>query len=378
MKLLHLCSDYPYTDIYRELLTLIGQRGYRQIVYIPVKSHLEPTNRAYVPPANSEIVVSRSFRNVDRLFYFHKVHKLLSDLSARVDLNQPVFVHAHYLFSMGGIAFELKKRWGIDYVVSVRNTDVNLFFKYGYWLRHHAIKILKEARNVVFISPSYRTRVLQDFVPVRIRESIADKSLVVPNGVNSYWLANINHQTRTLANREIRLIFVGALNRNKNIKTAIKVTVELARRGYNASLKIAGKGPYERDIMRAADRSRGRIIFCGYVTDKSALMELFRRSDIYMMPSIAETFGLAYVEAMTQGLPIIYSHNEGVDGYFPQGSVGFAVDPYNVGQIADRVEDIRFDYDRMSERSQIESRQFSWDIISGDYVHKLLLPVQSI
>lgn len=36
------------------------------------------------------------------------------------------------------------------------------------------------------------------------------------------------------------------------------------------------------------------------------------------MPSKAETFGLVYVEAMLQGLPILYTKNEGIDGFYEE------------------------------------------------------------
>jgi glycosyltransferase involved in cell wall biosynthesis len=58
---------------------------------------------------------------------------------------------------------------------------------------------------------------------------------------------------------------------------------------------------------------------------KEKLLNNYRNSDIFIMPSYNETFGLVYIEAMSQGLPIIYTQNEGVDGYFKEGSVGYSV-----------------------------------------------------
>ena len=39
---------------------------------------------------------------------------------------------------------------------------------------------------------------------------------------------------------------------------------------------------------------------------------IYRENDIYVMPSIIETFGLVYAEAMSQGLPVIYTRGQGL------------------------------------------------------------------
>ena len=48
---------------------------------------------------------------------------------------------------MGGIALKLKREKNIDYVVSVRNSDVNVFFKNIFYLRRIGIQIMKEAKK---------------------------------------------------------------------------------------------------------------------------------------------------------------------------------------------------------------------------------------
>lgn len=58
-------------------------------------------------------------------------------------------------------------------------------------------------------------------------------------------------------------------------------------------------------------------LFCADLWKKQ-LREAFSISDIFVMPSKPETFGLVYVEALSQGLPILYAKGEGFDGYFDE------------------------------------------------------------
>ena len=50
-------------------------------------------------------------------------------------------------------------------------------------------------------------------------------------------------------------------------------------------------------------------------------------NDLFIMPSLNETFGLVFIEALTQNLPIIYTIHEGVYGYFEDNKYGVAVNP---------------------------------------------------
>ena len=66
------------------------------------------------------------------------------------------------------------------------------------------------------------------------------------------------------------------------------------------------------------------------------------------MPSFHETFGLVYIEAMSQGLPIIYTKGEGIDGYFKEATVGYSVNPKDVKNIVKKIEMIIHNYNKIS------------------------------
>jgi len=372
LKLLHLCPDYPHTDIYRELIGAIDNCGYEQIVYIPIKKDSDKERRINRECKKTDFIYSKCFNNLDRLFYYHKVNRIFSDLESNINLKDIGLIHAHFLFSMGGVALKLKKRQGIDYVISVRNSDVNLFFKYGFWLRKFGLTIISEASKIVFVSPSYKRRVLGNYIPNERLQEIEDKSFVLPNGVNEFWLNNVSRVKRTPNENEIRLIYIGELTRNKNVKTCISVAMKLVDKGYKATLKIIGTGSAEKNLRKMASGKEGVVLFYGFQNDKNKMAELMSQSDIFIMPSLTETFGVVYIEAMTQGLPIIYTRAEGFDGFYKDGEIGYSVNPFDVNEIISRIEDIYANYDSISERCKIESYKFSWKKIAMDYANNII------
>jgi len=375
MKLLHLCSDYPFTNVYRELMSVIDKNGnVDQTIYIPVKRDTDKGKRIDETMKHAEFVYSKAFNDLDRLFYHRKIDKLLRDVQSTTDVSAFDMIHAHFLFSLGGVAFRLRQALGIPYVVSIRNVDVNVFFRYGIWLRDYATEIIRNAKHVIFLSPSYKVRVLEKYIPRDLWSDVEGKCLILPNGINEFWIQNLHLAAKTMRKKQIRLIYAGELKKNKNIRTSVKVSEKLSGRGYHVTLDIAGRGPEEREIARLSAKSNGRVRFHGFVDDRRELMKLYGESDIFIMPSRTETFGVAYVEAMSQGLPIIYSRHEGFDGFYEQGEVGYAVNPMDVEEIVERIEDICAKYEQVSDRCLSEAAKFSWERIGACYIRHLLRP----
>ena len=72
---------------------------------------------------------------------------------------------------------------------------------------------------------------------------------------------------------------------------------------------------------------------------------------IFILPSIHETFGLVYAEALSQGLPIIYTRGQGFDGHFEEGEVGYSVDCYDYEEISNKVLEIITKYETISSKA---------------------------
>ena len=98
------------------------------------------------------------------------------------------------------------------------------------------------------------------------------------------------------------------------------------------------------------------------------MMQEFRNADLFIMPSLTETFGLVYIEALSQGLPIIYSKGHGVDGYFDDVKNGISVHPKSVDEITNAIQTIYENYSEYLSSDLSYLDQFRWENIAKKYM----------
>ena len=108
------------------------------------------------------------------------------------------------------------------------------------------------------------------------------------------------------------------LIKRKHLETSIKVVKNLNNSGQKARLYVIGNGPLLEKYKKKYENEN--IIFKGRL-EKEEIIRVYKDMDIFILPSTTETFGLVYAEAMSQGLPILYTKNEGFDGIFKEGEV---------------------------------------------------------
>jgi glycosyltransferase involved in cell wall biosynthesis len=359
MKILQICNGYLGTKLYDKLFISLEMQQIENNIYVPIKKGMCID---VIIPKNA--IVSKCFNSFDRAIFHLKQKKVLEDALRYYDLKQFDILHAHSLFSNGYIAYKLHQKYCIPYIVAVRNTDVNIFFKKMIHLRGLGIKIMKDAERIIFLSPEYKQSFILQYIPRYLSADILAKSVILPNGINDYFLSNKFQYRSMLDNKSLEIIYVGRINSNKNIETTIKACQILIKKGISVTYTIVG------EIM---DKKFNYIIkqydFIKYKLpcDKKQVVEYMRNADIFVMPSIAETFGLVYAEAMSQGLPIIYSRGQGFDKQFEEGQVGYSVDCYNEREIAKKIISIVDRYDIISNSCVKLCDKFDWKLISDQY-----------
>lgn len=362
---LHLCGDFAKQQIYTLLVKNLAQQSVAQVVYAPVRTAAEAAWSApelVGTPCHLRHILSGR----DRLFFRAKVRRVVRDIPGQVDLATVRLVHAHFLYSDGAIALALKKQFGLPFIVAVRNTDINAFMRYRPDLASTRDRVLAEAEKVVFLSHAYQSLLSRRLDRV-LRQRVEAKSLVVPNGIQEDWLAEAPPVTERDP-QSLRLLYVGDFSLNKNIP-ALLDAVGLLAKSRDARLTLVGGGG---DGSKQVDRllRSGRFPFAkiaGRVSDPRELRGIYREHDVFVMVSHFETFGVVYIEALSQGLPIVHSRGQGVDGYFEPATVAEAAHPQEVADIAACIDAVAARLPGIRGRCIEEARRFDWRHIATTY-----------
>jgi glycosyltransferase involved in cell wall biosynthesis len=367
MKILHICSDFAKQDIYNQLVSNIEKNTLcDQYIFVPCRTF----NELNVNKNNILTNVNYHYVNIlnifDRIFYHRKIRKTTK--SAMLFKSNIDIIHAHFLFSDGGVALEYFYKFNIPYIVAVRNTDINVFFKYLLHLRPKGIEILSNASKIIFLSNPYKRHLIDTYIPKNLKSFIESKSLVIPNGIDKYWLENTRNEGKNLQSR-INVLYIGSFTKNKNLETTISALRKMRNNGLPIYYTIlGGGGDNQRRIVKLINLNSSWINYISRTNEKDKLKHTYQQSDIFCMPSKYETFGLVYIEAMTQGLPVIFTKNQGIDGYFKNEEIGAAVDSNNLNDIINSIHYIINNYNFISNNCIKYSKIFSWETISNQYI----------
>jgi len=349
-NVLHISNDYTGSKVYRNLVSELDNLGLQQSVYTPLRESSKiGGNHIDFKTVNSGIVYSNILNyHLDRILYRTKIKKILNDIEQRFDFSSIDVIHAHTWYSDGGVAYLLHKKYNIPYVITIRNSDLNVFQKYLIHERAFGMNILKNAQNIILISASYKERVLNEKSLQSIKSNIQDKLMIIPNGVDDFWINNRVYTKKKIDYDKINCLYVGRFTKGKNVDLLQYAIKELNNESINIHLHLVGGGGKDHEkVLKIVSENQDIMTFYGQVRDKNILKEYYSKADIFTMPSSYETFGLVYVEAMLQGLPILYTHNEGIDGFYDD-KIGEKVFSIKVSEIKNKIQTIINNYDEYS------------------------------
>lgn len=256
---------------------------------------------------------------------------------------KPDMIHAHKLTFEGVIAYFLARKLKVPFITSVRGADV-------YVLTHKRLsrnfyrKIVKSASRVIFIAP-WAMKPMRNFLGADIFEG---KTELLPNIVN---FSQRNGSHATVNKRFVSVFrFKASIYKVKNVARIIKAFDLVFSKFPDYGLDIIGDGPLKDRIIAEINQTRHpkNFLLKGEI-ENSALGKMYPGYMGFVLPSFPETFGLVFVEALSAGIPVIYSRNAGIDGYFDDYNVGIAVNHRSVDEIADAIENIIQNHERFKQ-----------------------------
>ena len=173
------------------------------------------------------------------------------------------------------------------------------------------------------------TIVASDFAR-RDLEAIGVENLVhIPLGVDLETFHPLRRVHAEATRREHQLppgplaFYVGRLAREKHTDRLAAAWPEVYKRT-GATLVLVGDGPLRHRL--AGDAAARGIVFLGYTRDRAVIADLLAAADLYVSPGPHETFGLAALEAMASGIPVLSVNAGGVAEQVERNGAGALYD----------------------------------------------------
>ena len=158
---------------------------------------------------------------------------------------------------------------------------------------------------------------------------------VIPNFIclNDYKQTNnIKYRKRIAKNNEKIITHISNFRKVKRIQDVLK-TFKIINENISSKLILVGDGP-ERSKMERLARKLGISENVNFLGNLKSTKEVLNISDLFILPSSSESFGLAALEALACGVPVIATNNGGIPELVENGKSGFLSDVGNVEEMS--------------------------------------------
>lgn len=263
----------------------------------------------------------------------------------------PDVLHAHFTGS-GYTALELKKKTNIPLVVTEHSSQINQPF-----INPQLFEIAEEVYNcsdaLIAVSPALAENISRHF---------GITPTYIPNMVD---VDVFQHQPRKRDGR-FRMVSTGNLIHTKRMDLTIEAFHKAFGSSSNAQLTIFGEGPKRKELEDQIRKlGMEQQIYLMGMCSRSEIAKELSHSDCFVLASESETFGVAYIEALASGVPVIATKCGGPEAFVTEEN-GIMVDVNNVNQLVEAMLYIHAHVDNYN-REQIsqETRQeFSLDMVA--------------
>lgn len=217
--------------------------------------------------------------------------------------------------------------------------------KYGYGRENLAREILGNLESLVYITETGAKN---------FSERLGVPCVAIHNP-----LSYETNQLPTFSNKT--LLFVGRLVEQKGLSHLLEIAEKIfANHQYTEwKLVIVGDGE-DHSILERGIKEKGLDSHIEMVGDQSDTMSYYLNSDVVLVPSKWEGFGLVVTEAFECGIPVVAFHNEGPDEIITHGKNGYLIGRYDTTSFAEYVMQL-MDNSRLKSEMSVEARRRAQD-----------------
>lgn len=243
---------------------------------------------------------------------------------------RPDVIHAHSAMPAGVLASRLASAWSVPFVVTEHQHLVFDYFSQQDWAA--AKHVYEQARRVAAVSEFQRRMMLMQGArpPVMVTGNFVDEERFMPKPERRQ-PKRILFNGLTLWLKDHETFFKALTLLAKQMSEGFEVTV------LSPSLKKAHADNIRSIMAQARIDDRVRLLTSA---TRDEVVELVQSSAVFVSTSLAETFGVAVVEALMCGCPVVVTDSGGVRDFVIDGQNGFIVPVGDAGLVADRIQDV--------------------------------------
>lgn len=298
------------------------------------------------------------------LFHGHYVDAGIVTLDVARAFGKPAFFTAHSLGAwkreqMSGDSAEMEQKYN---------------FKH---------RIAEELRIFKSVAAQSVTTILQQEKLAELYDFESDNVVVISPGVDVHHFKSPEKDTDTVETGfpEKYVFCLSRIDSNKGHDLLLKAFDIVRKEVSGVDLVIGGGSsePQEREIevldaMKNIVDEREmqeRVRIIGYVPDELLVM-YYQQSELFVLPSIFEPFGMTALEAMACGRPVVASKFGGIKNVITSGENGLLIDPENAEEFAQAIVTILSE-EELSEKYGMEGQKtileyFSWEAIANRHI----------
>lgn len=327
-------ASCPWGGIFIKLqVEALRRMGHRVDVFRVSHAHLWPFNLLSQSVPEPEIwetdergnhsicvegrILPRHLTMPDWLFRpFHR--RVNAEALKAVERLKPDLVHFHVTRSVGYFYSVLRRYPDLPTVITSHGGDTR-FGRGLFWFRPVLRRGMARVGRVIAVGERIRA-------DCRRMGISTDNMVVIGNGIPAEIVRPKTDRWTPGCGRPLRLVAVCNLIPLKGTDDTLKAMKRLTDRGYDLELRVTGKGP-ERGRLEALALELGltdRVTFLGGKAHEDAIDEIYA-ADLFCMPSWDEGFGVVYVEAMGQGVPVIACRGQGIQNVVEESQAGVLV-----------------------------------------------------
>ncbi|MGL5150735.1 MAG: glycosyltransferase [Clostridium sp.] len=253
----------------------------------------------------------------------------------------PDVIHVQSSLYAGIVALEIKRRYNVPYILTEHSSDIM-----NHKFRKHELKVIRniynESSDLIAVSKALKNE---------MKKYTSKDIKVISN------LVQTDKFTISKNAKDFNFITICNLKKDKNVGLLVNAFIKNFKNDKLTKLTIVGEGA-ERELLQRVineENLSDRVKFLGSVS-KECIPDCLVNKDVFVLPSKYETFGIAYIEALASGIPIITSKCGGPEDYF-NDDLGIMIelkdgveDVEILGNAMKKIKDNYAKYDRQSIR----------------------------